>query len=340
MNPIVLIPAYNPDYQLFNLTKSLLSEGYQVVLVDDGSTLAESQVVLAECKALTDVTLLRQVVNLGKGAALKLGLNHIAIHFPEAIGVVTADADGQHAVVDIINVGEALSEHPNDLILGVRSFDTKVPLRSRLGNSLTRVIFNFVTGFKLLDTQTGLRAIPLSQIPAYLKIHSNRYEFELDMLLQAKHQGYSVQQVLIQSIYLNNNQSSHFNPLLDSMRIYFVLFRFILVSVLSAVLDYIIFMITLGATQNILASQYMARLISGAFNYTTNKRGVFSSKVAVSTSLPRYILLATILGFCSYLLIEFLVSLHVSIALAKPLAEGLLFIASFSIQRSFVFRAR
>ena len=347
-NFIVLIPAYNPDQALSRLTQSLLDAGCRVVLVDDGSTKPESQVVFVGARhdspepsvgARHDspVTVLKQVVNLGKGAALKLGLNHIAVHFPDAVGVVTADADGQHVVSDILKVGETLTQHPHDLVLGVRSFDTKVPFRSRFGNSLTRTIFNFVTGLKLLDTQTGLRGIPMGQIPTYLAIYSNRYEFELDMLLRAKHQGYLVQQVLIQSIYINNNQSSHFNPLLDSMRIYFVLFRFILASVLAFVLDYSIFMMTYGMTQNLLLSQYVARIISGTVNYTMNKQGVFSSKVSVAQSLPRYVILAVVLGFCSYLLIDFSVSMGVSVALAKPLAEALLFLASFSIQRHFVF---
>jgi putative flippase GtrA len=71
-----------------------------------------------------------------------------------------------------------------------------------------------------------------------------------------------------------------------------------------------------------------------------NKRGVFSSKVSVTRSLPRYVILAVVLGFCSYLLIDFLVEMGGAVALAKPLAEGLLFVASFSIQRHFVFSTR
>ena len=339
-NFMVLIPAYNPDEALFSLVQSLLAASCQVVLVDDGSTKPESRAVLQRCEEILKVKVLRQYVNLGKGAALKLGLNHIAVEFAGVCGVVTADADGQHVVADIVRVGQALVQNPDDLVLGVRSFDTKVPFRSRFGNSLTRFIFNFVTGLKLLDTQTGLRGIPIGQISTYLKIHSNRYEFELDMLLQAKHHGYLVQQVLIQSIYINNNQSSHFNPLLDSMRIYFVLFRFILASILAFVVDYTIFMMSFGVTQNLLLSQYAARFISGGVNYTMNKRSVFSSKVSVARSLPRYVVLAVVLGFCSYLLIDFLVGMGISVALAKPLAEGLLFVASFSIQRHFVFSTR
>ena len=338
----VLIPAYNPTELLLGLVEELRQRGCAVVVVDDGSSASTQFIFQAlERKATLDTRLvvLHHHVNLGKGAALKMGLNDIAVHWPHYQGIVTADADGQHSVEDIIKVGEALVAAPRQLILGVRILKVKkVPLRSRLGNTLTRYIFNTVTGLHLSDTQTGLRGIPLSFCAEYLKIPSHRYEFELDMLLISKKRGYSIAQIPIQSIYIDDNKGSHFNPVLDSMRIYFVLFRFILASLFAALVDYVVFMAVFLSTNQLLLSQYSARLISGGVNYTMNKRGVFGSKEHVKQSLPKYILLAMVLAFCSYLVIEFLVySLHLPVYLAKPLAEGLLFIASFSIQRSFIF---
>ena len=106
-------------------------------------------------------TLLRHAVNLGKGAALRTGINHILTHGPEeAVGVVTADADGQHLALTSSRVAEELSREPDSSDPGVRSFQDDVPLRSRIGNLLTRNLVRAVIGRKMSDTQTGLRGIP------------------------------------------------------------------------------------------------------------------------------------------------------------------------------------
>ncbi len=332
----ILIPAYNPEPVLIDLVRALLAAHCRVVVVNDGSDLRSKAVFEALDPA---VIVLHHVTNLGKGAALKTGLHYIALNFPASEGVITADADAQHTVPDILNVAQTLEKYPKALILGVRSFDSKeVPFRSRFGNALTRVLFNFLTGLRLKDTQTGLRGIPLNHIPHYLSITPNHYEFELDMLLKAKHYAISIVQVPIQSVYIDHNKSSHFNPLIDSMRIYFVLFRFVFASLLAALVDYGLFMLSYTYTHDILLSQYGARIVSGGLNYTINRRGVFAAKAhTIWVTLPRYVFLAAILGFCSFLVIDFLVRNHVPIGLAKPLAELGLFIVSFSIQRSFVF---
>ncbi len=337
---LILVPAYNPDNNFLTLIQALLQHNVTLVVVDDGSDNPNSQEILKHLSP--KVVLLHHKINMGKGAALKTGLNYIALQYPQALGVVTADADGQHAVKDILHIASAQTNHPDKLVLGVRTFDVKnIPFRSRFGNTLTRVIFNFLTGLSLKDTQTGLRSIPLSHIPTYLTITSNHYEFELDMLLCAKNHHTGIVQIPIQSIYINNNQGSHFNPLLDSIRIYFVLLRFLLSSLTAALLDYVVFMVIYGTTHQLLLSQYTARLISGSFNYITNKKGVFATQKHPPNpkdhTLLKYIALAIALGFCAYLIIQFLMTLHIPVWLAKPLAEGLLFIASFSIQRSFVF---
>jgi len=106
---------------------------------------------------LERTSVLRHVVNLGKGAALKTGLNHAACLYPESVGVVTADADGQHSAADILRVAAELTANPRDLVLGVRTFGRSVPLRSRLGNALNSRHHAGDHRQKLSDTQTGLR---------------------------------------------------------------------------------------------------------------------------------------------------------------------------------------
>src|ERR1700733_7900602 len=171
----VLIPAYQPNAALIELVRDLLARGVpSIEVVDDGSG-PEYRWVFDELELLAPVHILRHAVNLGKGAALKTGMNHILAEEPGLTGIVTADADGQHHSADVVGVCERFAESPDALVLGARSFDgaptqSKVPLRSRFGNVLTRRAMHMLVGQNLTDTQTGLRAIPRALVLRLLKV--------------------------------------------------------------------------------------------------------------------------------------------------------------------------
>ena len=165
--------------------------------------------------------------NRGKGGALKSGFRYLLEHADSSSqqGAVTADADGQHTVPDIRCVMDEMERAPEALVLGVRMFEGRVPFRSAFGNRLTRFLLRLLYGVRIPDTQTGLRGIPRTMMERCLKIPSDRYEFELDMLLAAVSDGIGIRSVPIRTVYINDNASSHFHPLRDSARIYSVLFR-------------------------------------------------------------------------------------------------------------------
>jgi putative flippase GtrA len=193
-------------------------------------------------------------------------------------------------------------------------------------------------GQQLGDTQTGLRGIPAGLVPHLLRMQSAGYEFELDMLLACKYQGCPVIQVPIRTIYLDNNSSSHFHPIFDSMRIYFLLLRFTVMSLSTAVLDNAIFAIAFGQTASIGESQAIARVIAMVFNYLGMRRMVFHSQQRHQVVLPKYVLLVALNGLVSYGLIHFLqMNFAIHTIPAKLIAEGVLFIANFAIQRDLVF---
>jgi putative flippase GtrA/SAM-dependent methyltransferase len=203
------------------------------------------------------------------------------------------------------------------------------------------VLLRVVLGQNLADTQTGLRGIPAALIPHLLRLTSAGYEFELDMLIACKHQGCPVVQEPIRTIYLEGNKSSHFRPVFDSMRIYFLLFRFSVLSVLTAVLDNVVFAVTLPHTGNIGQSQIAGRFVAMVFNYLGARRVVFHSRQRHAVVLPKYIFLVIVNGVLSYALIQlFIRLLGLGAIPAKLTAEGLLFIANFAIQRDFVFTRR
>lgn len=221
----VIIPAWQPDQELLHLVRSLEQRGCSVVIVvDDGSGYAYRP-VLDQVRSVSGVRLLHHAQNLGKGSALKTGMRCFLSDFPEYSGVVTADADGQHAPEDIERVASTLEQEHNLLVLGIRSRDFLAPLRSRFGNSLTRHVFRAVTGMAVADTQTGLRGFPRALLPEMLDISGDRYEYEMAVLLTYCNSGRALIHVPIRTIYNDGNRSSHFHPIRDSIHIYKVMAR-------------------------------------------------------------------------------------------------------------------
>jgi len=331
----VLVPAWDPDSSLVSLVASLLQRGFgAVIVVNDGSSSAE----IFSNLPLDRVHLLRHAINLGKGRALKNGINYFLGELPGFDVLVTADADGQHTPADIARVAEAALQSSGKSVLGSRGFVKDVPLRSRIGNGLTRHIFAFVTGAKLMDTQTGLRAFPRALLPELMVLDGERYEYEMTVLAHICRAGGKPLEVPIETVYIDGNKSSHFDPIRDSMRIYFVLARFFLSSIIAAGIDFIGFTIAFAITGNILASIIFGRL-SSLVNFALNKKFVFQSRASVVGSLWRYYLTVAAIAALSYGLIWTITRrLHWNVFAAKVTVDGLLSLVSFSVQRTFVFR--
>jgi glycosyltransferase involved in cell wall biosynthesis len=343
----VLIPAWQPDSRLVSLVQELALFRFGIiVIVDDGSHgpgLAIFDELRARNISVPRISVFRHAVNLGKGRALKTAFNVILTGHPQIQGVITADADGQHTPADILRLAQAFvaeldSTSPRP-ILGSRRFNTRVPLRSRFGNTLTRQIFFFITGTRLSDTQTGLRAIPASLLPQLLSLEGERYEYETTVLLHlCRHPRLRPAELPIETIYLDANRSSHFNPIRDSMRIYFVLARFYASSLLAAAVDFLGFAAAFSATGNILASLIIGRL-SSLLNFALNKRFVFHSRRALAPALRRYYALAAAIAALSYGLIWSLTcQAHFNVFIAKLCVDVPLSLISFSVQRTFIFR--
>ena len=227
----VLIPAYKPDERFIELARDLLERGFTVWAVDDGSGEAYSGIFF-DAREL-GVTVLAHQRNMGKGRAIKTGLAAMQ-ELPQSFGgVVTADADGQHTPDDVERIAGAIADNPGSLVLGVRDFSGAVPLKSRMGNYITRAVYALITGIKCRDTQTGLRGLPRQAWDELIALEGERYEYEMNMLLKLRDLEYPLVQTPISTIYIDKNKSSHFSPLRDSVRIYAAVFRFCVSSTLS-----------------------------------------------------------------------------------------------------------
>ena len=240
----LLIPAFEPDEQLLALVRTVCTDPCSqfgvILVVDDGSS-ARTEPVFAEAADLPRVRVLRQEANRGKGRALKAGMEELLRTNPTLLGIVTADADGQHTPEDIEHVAAALAEGKHCFFLGVRTTEAlpeahganssaaKTPLRSSLGNALTRYLFSVLYGRVVHDTQTGLRGFARELLPELLGFPGERYEYEMAVLTHLCRQGVYPKEVPVATVYLEQNRRSHFRPVRDSLRVYLALLQPLLV---------------------------------------------------------------------------------------------------------------
>jgi glycosyltransferase involved in cell wall biosynthesis len=337
---VVLIPAKNPDGRLPTTVDALAREGFgRIVVVDDGSD-PRCRPVFAALERDGRCEVLRHAVNLGKGRALKTGLNHILLAHPEAAGILTVDADGQHLPADVAKVAARFAANPKALVIGSRRFGAGTPLRSLLGNVITRHVFHILVGRRISDTQSGLRCIPAALAPLLLSLEGEGFEYEMNVLIATRPAAVEVLEEEISTVYLESNRSSHFRPLLDSMRIYFLLLRFASSSALAALVDFLVFITAYRLGGDLLLSLALARVAGGSLNFSVNRSLVFHSRAGLAATLAGYGALFLALGACAYLSIRALAGLGMNVVAAKALTETALFLASFAIQREFIFSAR
>lgn len=226
----VIVPSWRPGPELLQLVDALQPCGFgALVVVDDGSGSAYEP-VFAAIAARPFAKVLHYAANRGKGRALKTAFSYALRELPWVEGVVTADGDGQHVAADIAAVAAAMlrdrvDEAPSlHTVLGARTFAHGVPLRSRLGNALSRAFFRFATGVPVSDTQTGLRGLPRVRLAELVTLRGERYEYEMTMLAHLCRGGRPLE-VPIRAIYVDGNRASHFAPVRDTARVSLVLLR-------------------------------------------------------------------------------------------------------------------
>jgi glycosyltransferase involved in cell wall biosynthesis len=343
---VILIPAYEPDQQLPALIRSIrqAEPWLSVVVVDDGSGPGYRDVF----DAVRDLGchVISYGRNRGKGFALKSGLGFIADNLP-GHDVVCADSDGQHRTADILRVAHALQESRtgqgwSTMVLGRRTFTGDVPARSRFGNTATRLLFTLATGERIPDTQTGLRGYPAAMLPWLRTVRGDRYEYELNLLLEARNAGYAIRSVDIATVYLDHNAGSHFRPLADSVRIYAPLLKFLTSSFTAFLVDTVLFVLLTLLVDSLLLAVLGTRAVSSAVNFMVNRRIVFDhgrDRPAGATGV-RYFSLAALLLAANFGLIWALEGAGLLALPAKILAEAILLGISFVVQQRLLFTAR
>lgn len=352
----VVMPALNPTSNFSRYVAELVEAGFtRIVVVDDGSS-PDSQKIFLELDQSKAVTVLRHEKNNGQGASLKTAYRHLISDSGNLVGVVTADADGQHAIQDVVKVADSLEASFTDIegvVIGMRNLtSSQIPWKSRIGNTVTSAVVKVLFGRYLQDTQTGLRGFQLAQLQQLEKVRGDRFEYNMNVLLDLMGRGVEIRKVSIQTIYHDDTNSvSHFRPLIDSLRIYLIIFRqflkFASSSLSSAAVDLSLFVLFLellfqGSSDptSVVASVVLARGGSTLFNFTVNRKLVFGNKEQKRKTLSRYYVLvigimsASAVGSAS---LAQLLEGHV--VWAKIIVDTSLFAISYLAQRHWVFPA-
>ena len=344
----IIIPAYQPDEKVLSTIHGLIEAGFDdILVVDDGSS-ESCEKIFTAIEATKECTLLRHAVNQGKGAALKTATKYFNESRKDREVVVTVDADGQHLVKDIEAVSNVALE-TKKVVFGVRDFSSpNVPTKSKLGNNITATVFRLFFGMKLRDTQTGLRAFPKEYLLDMEKVEGDRYEYETNVLLFMNRHRIPFEQVEIETVYIEENKSSHFRAVRDSLRIYGLILKYLFSSASAAIIDTVVFYIlkrwailsflpmplTYSATIG-------ARIISSLVNYGINAKHVFK-EVATTKTFVKYYILAVVQLLVSATLV-FVVEHVLQITspflatVAKAVIDTILFFFSFRIQHKWVF---
>lgn len=257
----ILIPAYKPEEIMIDFLKELSLSTGDILVVNDGS--GESFEGVFDRVRQMGITVIAHPQNKGKGAAMKTGIAYIKQNYPDTAGIVAADCDGQHTPKDIMRVAEKLES--GCFVIGKRNLTKGIPVRSFIGNAIMRIVYWLITTIYLHDTQTGLRGMPASMFDELLKLKGERYDYEMRMLLQLRRWHIDVEQVDIETVYINNNAGSHYNALRDSWRLTKQMFAYAMPCILLVALGYLAFwlfsLIPSIASYNEVYAQLLSRVI-------------------------------------------------------------------------------
>ncbi|WP_338232526.1 bifunctional glycosyltransferase family 2/GtrA family protein [Companilactobacillus muriivasis] len=349
----IIIPALNPDVKLIELIKnitetvSLDNIVKQTIIVDDGSDIHHQDIFTRLNQSHPELVILHHSTNRGKGAALKTAFSYVQEHLSDLDGVATMDSDGQHTVTALQSCLDKFSLNTRRLVIGVRHFTNNIPFRSQFGNLLTSGLVRLLTHQNISDTQTGLRVIPIDYTATLINFPGNRFEFEFDMLLQAKKYDIQVVEQPIPTIYLEGNSSSHFRIIRDSIAIYSRFLKFAASGLISFLIDISLFYLVLfflgnHSLNSILSATITSRVLSSIANYAINHQVVFNR--AGHQTLIKYALLFVVQMFASGFFTDLLTDLlpvtsgPIMPTIAKMIVDFILFMISYRIQSNFIFK--
>jgi len=228
----VLLPFYNEEKDIVNVAKSILDEGYYVILINDGSTdNSLANIIVAfdkQIKFSKRLNIISYKQNEGKGYALKRGAR-------EAIRqgydyVLTMDSDGQTKTEDVKQFITGLKKYPEaKIIIGNRLMNpAQMPPFKRFMNKFSTLIISLLAKQPVGDSQTGFRLIHKDVFG--LDLPANRYEFESEMLIVAGRAGMEIRNVPVKCVYQQGRGFGKWNIIRDVSKFVKLFFKYLFAS--------------------------------------------------------------------------------------------------------------
>ncbi|MFT5289866.1 MAG: glycosyltransferase involved in cell wall biosynthesis [Planctomycetota bacterium] len=206
------IPAYDAVRSVGDIVARARRLFEVVLVVDDGSGDGTADAARAAGAEIV----LSHARNQGKGAALQTAFDRLIEDGFDA--VVTIDADGQHLPEEAPNLLEVWRQGA-DMVLGVRHelFGQMGQMR-RISNKVSSRLISFAAGQSLSDVQTGFRLYDRSVLEG-VGLRESGFEAESAVIVRAVRRGFSVASTPILLGFADGRSTSHYRPVVDSLRI-------------------------------------------------------------------------------------------------------------------------
>jgi glycosyltransferase involved in cell wall biosynthesis len=207
----VAVPAFQAEPSVGDVVLRCREVFDEVLVVDDGSTDGTSDLAAA-----AGARIIRHDGNLGKGRALRTAFDDL---FRKGFDqVVTIDADGQHLPAESPNLLR-VARTGADLVIGSRDhlFEAMHPIR-RLSNRYSSYLISAVAGLTLSDVQSGFRLYS-KELIGTVGFPEPRFEAESAVVVRAVRGGFKVRTVPIRLGFADGRVTSHYRPIIDSLRI-------------------------------------------------------------------------------------------------------------------------
>jgi putative flippase GtrA len=274
-----------------------------------------------------------------KASAAGFGLQAIYVREPDCLSIVLVDTQHGYPAEEVLAFARAAQALPGCLVVGERKSNPDGSFLARLAGRISQKLVQFFLGVPVSDLRSGLLGIPYGAAP-FLAVQAPLakpgVEFELEMILAGKLGGYPIQGRLVQSGATDQAPAGRF--MLNSMSLYFVMARYVSTSLLTAVVDNLVFVLCYPLVQNVLVSVYMARLVAIVVNYFLLRKVVFYSSDTSTRTFPKYIVVVLVSGLAASLLIDFFhAEFNVGVVLGKIMAELLLYLVNFAVLNKLVF---
>jgi glycosyltransferase involved in cell wall biosynthesis len=193
----VVIPVYNEQDTIGEVIGKVRSVDLgtitkEIIISDDGSTDATSEVIQEHCKDAT-IKVHTSPVNLGKGAAVRLGLSYATGDI-----VIIQDADLELDPAEYTQMIAPIVAGHADIVYGSRFLQksNKIPLRTRFANGFLTILTNVLFRAHLSDMETAYKAFRREAVTG-LRLRCVRFDFEPEITAKLLLAGYTIHEVPI-----------------------------------------------------------------------------------------------------------------------------------------------